>query len=73
MYLIGEEYRARGNVRKLTELTPVTRRKLFNIYSEINRALPGDPAAEQYLMLLGDVSHLSEEMRRKLNTSPAAR
>ncbi len=65
LYLIGEEYRAHGNLRKLTELSLATRRKLFNIYSEIGRTLGQDPAAAQYLLLLGDVSHESERVRRR--------
>lgn len=55
LYLIGEEYRARGNLRRLMELTPATRRRLFNIYSEIGAGLPDDPAWSQYIGLLGNV------------------
>jgi hypothetical protein len=69
LYLIGEEYRAVGNIRKLTELSLPTRRKLCNIYSEIGRALPEDPAPRQYLNLLGDISHKSAEVRAQFNRS----
>jgi hypothetical protein len=63
--LIGEEYRARGNIRKLTELSLPTRRKLYNIYGEINQTAPHDPAAQQYMSLLGDLSHKSEQVRQQ--------
>jgi hypothetical protein len=65
LYLIGEEYRARGNIRKLTELSLPTRRKLYNIYGEINQTAPHDPAAQQYMSLLGDLSHKSEQVRQQ--------
>jgi hypothetical protein len=67
MYLVGEEYRARGNIRKLTELSLPTRRKLFNIYAEIGRTLPNDPASAQYLALLGDVSLQGEAVRARFD------
>lgn len=72
LYLIGEEYRARGNIRKLTELSLPTRRKLYNIYAEIRTALPRDPAPAQYMSLLGDITYKSEHVRQQFSNPPRA-
>ncbi|MGD9648791.1 MAG: M12 family metallo-peptidase [Pirellulales bacterium] len=55
IHLVGEEYRIRGNVRRLIELSPVTRLQLRSIYQEIGRAIPNDPAPPQYISLLGNL------------------
>ncbi|MBX9790102.1 MAG: hypothetical protein K2Y37_14390 [Pirellulales bacterium] len=55
MYLVGEEYRIRGNIRRLIELSPATRLQLRSIYQEIGRAIPNDPASAQYISLLGNL------------------
>jgi hypothetical protein len=55
IYLVGEEYRIRGNIRRLVELSPTTRLQLRTIYQEIGRSIPEDPAPPQYIQLLGNL------------------
>lgn len=55
IYLVGEEYRIRGNIRRLLELSPTTRLQLRTIYQEIGRSIPDDPAPPQYIQLLGNL------------------
>lgn len=53
MCLVSQELSARPEVR-FRQLTPSTRAELYAIYSDLARALPGDPAAPQYLRWLGE-------------------
>jgi hypothetical protein len=52
MNLVAEEIRDRG-VQQFTDLTLPTKHRLSAIYSEIDKALPEDPAAMIYLRRLG--------------------
>ncbi len=51
MAMIGEEIR-RSNLTKISDLQYVTRRRLEQIYLELARSLPDDPAGLQYAMLM---------------------
>jgi hypothetical protein len=51
MYLVAEEFRLR-NARRLSEISPATKARLRQIYAELSRADPEDPAARKYLELL---------------------
>ncbi|HVT27991.1 MAG TPA: matrixin family metalloprotease [Lacipirellulaceae bacterium] len=53
--MVGEEMR-RANVRNVSQLKYATRRRLEQIYRELARAIPDDPAAAHYAMLM----HTSE-------------
>ena len=50
--MLGEELRNR-DVKRLADVSPPTRRRMEEIYSVLAKALPKDPAAGQYLQLLG--------------------
>ena len=50
--MLGDEMRTR-KVRRLAEVSPPTRLRMSEIYSVLAKALPRDPAASQYLQLLG--------------------
>jgi hypothetical protein len=52
MYSIGEELRSR-QVRGFQDFTPATQLRLRAVYATMARLLPDDPAAQQYLGLLG--------------------
>jgi hypothetical protein len=52
MCLVSQELSARPEVR-FGQLPPSTRSELREIYTDLARALPGDPAAPQYLLWLG--------------------
>jgi hypothetical protein len=52
MNLVAEEVRERG-IRQFSELTLPTKQKLRAIYTDIDKALPDDPAARIYLLRLG--------------------
>jgi hypothetical protein len=51
MAMVAEEIR-RNKVTKVTEIQSVTRKRLENIYLELARALPNDPAGMQYAMIM---------------------
>ncbi|QDT74990.1 hypothetical protein I41_41960 [Lacipirellula limnantheis] len=52
MSLLAEELRQRG-IKDVGALTPETRRRMQEIYAAINPTLPDDPAAAQYVQLMG--------------------
>jgi hypothetical protein len=52
MSLLSEELRQR-NVKDIGALTPETRRRMQEIYAAINPTLPNDPAASQYVQIMG--------------------
>ena len=52
MSLLSEELRQR-NVKEIGALTPETRRRMQEIYAAINPTLPDDPAASQYVQIMG--------------------
>jgi hypothetical protein len=51
MAIIGEEMRRR-NLTKLAELSPDTRKRLVQIYTELGRAIPDDPAPAIFAQLV---------------------
>jgi hypothetical protein len=51
MSMVCEEIR-RSNLTKISQLNYVTRRRLAQIYRELDRALPDDPAGMQYARLM---------------------
>jgi hypothetical protein len=51
MSLLGEEIRRR-NVKQLSELTSDTRRRLEQIYLQLSRSMPDDPAGMHYVQLM---------------------
>ena len=51
MYLLGEEVRFRG-VRSFLAIGPGTKGGLCRAYAVLDKALPSDPAAAQYLQIL---------------------
>ena len=52
MSLLGEELRQR-RIKDIGALTPETRRRMQEIYAAINPTLPDDPAASQYVQIMG--------------------
>ena len=64
MAMVGDEIRNRG-VRRLSQVSPPTKRRMQEIYTVLSKALPDDPAASQYLQLLG-VSNLKPELQQKI-------
>ncbi len=52
MSLLAQELRQRG-IKDIGALTPNTRRRMQDIYAAIDPALPEDPAASQYVQLMG--------------------
>jgi hypothetical protein len=50
--LVGEEIRRR-NVARVQDLTPDSRRRLQQIYVQLSRSLPNDPAGMHYVQLMG--------------------
>ncbi len=64
MAMVGEEIR-RANVQHVSELKYVTRRRLQQIYQELGRAIPDDPAAMHYAALMRtSETPLAEATRR---------
>ena len=55
MNLLAEEIRLR-NVRSIADLSIPTRTRLRQVFTQLAYALPKDPAARQYLRLLGPES-----------------
>lgn len=55
MNLVAEDMRT-GQVRSVAELSTPTKTRLQAIYREIDKALPDDPAARQYLRILDAVT-----------------
>ncbi len=53
MYLVAEELRER-QIERLYQVSPRTRDVLVSIYLTLGKAFPQDPAANQYLALLGE-------------------
>lgn len=49
--MIGEEIRRR-NIKRLYDMTPGSKRRLSQIYTELARSLPGDMAAPHYVELM---------------------
>jgi hypothetical protein len=52
MYLLCEEIRLR-DARRIADLSGPTKTRLRQIFTELSYSLPTDPAAQQYLRLLG--------------------
>ena len=52
MSLLAEELRQR-RIKDIGALTPETRRRMQEIYAAINPTLPNDPAASQYVQIMG--------------------
>lgn len=50
--MLGDELRSR-KVKRLADVSPPTRQRMGEIYRVLTKALPKDPAAAQYLQLLG--------------------
>jgi len=50
--MLGDELRS-SNVRRLADVSPPTRQRMGEIYRVLTKALPNDPAAGQFLQLLG--------------------
>jgi hypothetical protein len=50
--IVGEEIRRR-DIKRLSDLKPETRARLRQIYTELARALPSDPAGFHYAQLVG--------------------
>ena len=50
--MLGDELRTR-NVKRLADVSPPTKQRMQEVYSVLAKALPTDPAAGQYLQLLG--------------------
>jgi hypothetical protein len=53
--MVGEEIRRR-NITHISELMPDTRRRLRQIYTELARSLPDDPAGYHYVQLMGSTA-----------------
>lgn len=51
MYLVGEELRHR-NVQSFVDLTPDTKKRLRQIYTELSRANPKDESVKRFLQLV---------------------
>lgn len=49
--MLGDELRNRG-VKRLADVSPPTRLRMEEIYAVMAKALPADPAAQQYLQML---------------------
>lgn len=52
MSLLAEEIRER-RVKEIGDVSPATRRRMQEIYETISPALPNDPAASQYVQIMG--------------------
>ena len=52
MSMLAEELRQK-NIADVTGLSPETRRRMQEIYAAVNPALPDDPAAAQYVQIMG--------------------
>jgi hypothetical protein len=52
MSLLAEEMRQR-NVKEISGLSPDTRRRMQQIYATLDPSLPQDPAASQYVQMMG--------------------
>jgi hypothetical protein len=66
--MVGEEMRRRSAVQ-LADLSTDTKRRLRQIYKELSRSLPNDPAAQHYVQLMSTSSiaaPLAESARRVL-------
>jgi hypothetical protein len=55
--MVGEEIRRR-RITHVSNLLPETRRRLKQIYSELAKSLPDDPAAFRYVQLMGSAEAL---------------
>ena len=53
--MIGEEMRRR-NVTHLSELSPETKKRLRQVYMELSRSMPKDPAGLHYVQLMGSAA-----------------
>jgi hypothetical protein len=53
--MVGEEIRRR-DIKRISELEPITRRRLRQIYMELARSLPNDPAGFHYAQLIGSTA-----------------
>jgi hypothetical protein len=53
--MIGEEIRRR-NVMRISDLTPQSKLRLRQIYVELSRSLPNDPAGAHYVQLMSSVA-----------------
>jgi hypothetical protein len=51
MALVGEEMR-RNNVKKITDLSADGKRRLGQIYTELSRAFPDDPASKHFIQIM---------------------
>lgn len=50
--MVGEEIRRRG-IQHISELDPTTKRRLRQIYTELAKSIPEDPAGSHYARLMG--------------------
>jgi hypothetical protein len=53
--MVGEEIRRR-DIKRISDLKPETKRRLKQIYTELARALPDDPAGFHYAQLVGSTA-----------------
>lgn len=60
MAMLSDEIRQR-RVKRLYHVSNPTKIRMHEIYSVLAKAMPGDPAASQYLSLLGPVAKPQEE------------
>jgi hypothetical protein len=73
MNLVAEDFFDRG-VQRLSDLSPATRERLRDIYTELARALPDDPTPGDYLRLLAGSNLLPGKPRERLSDlAPAHR
>jgi hypothetical protein len=69
MYLFGEELRSRP-IARLAQVPPATKNYLRAAYKALAEAMPGDPAAPQYLDLLDRQGTFGNQQRPAVGTSP---
>lgn len=62
MYLVGEEIRYRS-IHNFGELTPQTKRRLRQIYTELGRANPQDDSAKRFVQLVQKDGHAEPSER----------
>lgn len=53
--IVGEEIRRR-DIKRISELLPESKRRLRQIYTELGRSLPDDPAGFHYAQLVGSTT-----------------
>ncbi len=70
--MVGEEIRRR-NIRHISELEPETKRRLKQIYTELARSLPEDPAGYHYVQLMGSSAGTPLSLAAKQVLQPIVR